>query len=203
MTSFLDRYGFDGAILEGVVTTTNADGSTNVAALGPIVDTPLTRAILRPFPTSVTYANLLRERRCVLHVTDDVLLIAHAALDGLNHLPAFEKTPHGAVLANCCHWFAFQVDEVKLAGERPEFHCWVVETGQKRTFFGLSRAKAAVIEGAILASRVKWLPADQISHKMGELKTVIDKTASERDRAAFEFVETYLRDLRAEERSGT
>jgi uncharacterized protein len=194
--SVLDRYGFDGAILEGVVTTTNADGSTNVAALGPIVDTPLTHAILRPFPTSVSYTNLLRERRCILHVTDDVLLIAQAALDGLTHPPATEKSPHGAVLADCCHWFALEVAHVKLEGERPEFHCQVVKAGQKREFFGLSRSKAAVIEAAILASRVKWLPPEQISHKMGELKTVIDKTASERDRAAFEFVEAYLRVLR-------
>ncbi len=199
----LSRYGFDGAILEGVVITTNADGTTNIAALGPIVDTPLTRAILRPFPTSVTYANLLRQRCCVLHVTDDVLLIAQAALDGLSPPPTVEKTLHGAVLADCCHWFTLEVEDVKLAGERPEFHCRVVETGQKRPFFGLSRSKAAVIEAAILASRVKWLPPEQISHKMGELKTVLDKTASERDRAAFEFVERFLRSCGAEERSET
>jgi hypothetical protein len=203
MSSSLNRYGFAGAILEGVVTTTNVDGSTNVAALGPIVDTPLTRAILRPFPTSVTYANLLRERRCILHVTDDVLLIAQAALDGLSQPPQLETTVHGSGLADCCEWFALKVEHVELAGERPEFHCGVVQSGQKRAFFGLSRAKAAVIEAAILASRVKWLPADQISHKMGELRTVIDKTAGERDRAAFEFVEQYLRSCGAAERIGT
>src|ERR1043166_8198807 len=45
-------------ILEGLVTTLNADGGVNIAPMGPIVDEAMRHLILRPYQTSRTYANL-------------------------------------------------------------------------------------------------------------------------------------------------
>lgn len=68
-------------ILEGLVTTTDADGSPRLAPMGPRVDGPDFRTfLLRPFPTSQTYRNLRRHGEGVLHVTDNVLLLAKAAV---------------------------------------------------------------------------------------------------------------------------
>ncbi len=59
-------------ILEGLITTLNADDSPHVAPMGPRVDgTDFTTFVLRPFPTSHTYQNLLRHPAGVLHITDD------------------------------------------------------------------------------------------------------------------------------------
>jgi hypothetical protein len=70
-------------ILEGIVTTLNGDRSVNVAPMGPIVDETMQTLLLRPFQTSTTYRNLKRTGCGVLHVTDDVLLLAQAAINRL------------------------------------------------------------------------------------------------------------------------
>src|SRR5437763_9461802 len=87
-------------ILEGVVTTVAPDGAVNVAPMGPLVEPPspgrdLERFVLRPFRTAQTYANLKAHGEGVLHVTDDVLLLARAAVGGLGSLPPL--VPAGSV----------------------------------------------------------------------------------------------------------
>ena len=67
-------------ILEGIVTTLNSDGTVNVAPMGPEVDESLTRLVLKPYQTSTTYGNLQRAGQGVFHVTDDVELLARAAI---------------------------------------------------------------------------------------------------------------------------
>ena len=56
--------------------------------MGPLVDEDMTRLVLRPYQTSRTYQNLKRTGQGVFHVTDDVELLAHAAVNRLEPLPA-------------------------------------------------------------------------------------------------------------------
>ena len=77
----------DGKLLEGIVTTRNADGSPHLAPMGPIVDKQFDALLLRPFRSSTTYLNLKRTGQGVLHVTDDVELFARAAVGELRPLP--------------------------------------------------------------------------------------------------------------------
>ena len=67
-------------ILEGIVTTLSPEGAVHIAPMGPHVDAGMEHFLLRPFPTSQTYQNLVKHGEGVLHVTDDVLLLARAAL---------------------------------------------------------------------------------------------------------------------------
>ncbi|HMO85457.1 MAG TPA: DUF447 family protein, partial [Lacipirellulaceae bacterium] len=67
-------------MLEGLVTTLNADGSVHLAPMGPLVGADQDRLWLRPYATSTTYGNLCRTPAGVFHVTDDVELLARAAL---------------------------------------------------------------------------------------------------------------------------
>src|ERR671938_399513 len=79
-------------ILEGLVTTTGPDGAMHLAPMGPRVEPDWSRFLLRPFPTSQTYRNLKARPQGVLHVTDDVLVLAEAAVlaTRLHILPAAE-----------------------------------------------------------------------------------------------------------------
>ena len=74
-------------ILEGIVTTVGADGDINIAPMGPLVDAAMEHLILRPFPTSQTYQNLLHHGEGVFHVTDDVLMLALAAIGPIEPTP--------------------------------------------------------------------------------------------------------------------
>jgi hypothetical protein len=181
-------------ILEGIVTTRNADGSINVAPMGPIVDVTMETLVLRPFLTSTTYANLKRQGEGVLHVTDDVLLLARAAINRLEQTP--ESVPaievNGAVLTSTCRWYEFQVTELDDREERTRIQARVVHVGRRRDFFGFNRAKHAVLEAAILATRLHLIPQEDVLAEFARLSVPIEKTAGADELAAFELLREYV-----------
>ena len=181
-------------ILEGIATTENADGSVNISPMGPIVDPSMSSLLLRPFQTSTTYQNLKRTGQGVFHVTDDVEMIARAAVSALS--PAPRLTQHastgGWILADACRWYAFKVTQLDDLHERTSIDCRVVDSGRLRDFFGFNRAKHAVLEAAILATRVALLPPQQIAAEMDRLVILVEKTAGDKEAAAFAFLRDYI-----------
>jgi hypothetical protein len=181
-------------ILEGIVTTINEDGSPNIAPMGPLVDEGITQFVLRPYKTSTTYANLKRTGEGVLHVTDDVELLARAAVKKIEPLPAVAKakTVDGVVIADACRWYEFKVISLDDQADRTTIACNVVAQGRIRDFLGFNRAKHAVVEAAILASRVHLLPAEEVREDFRRLAVLVDKTAGEQERRAFQFLDEYV-----------
>ena len=181
-------------ILEGIVTTRNEDGSPNISPMGPEVDTPLTRFVLKPYKTSRTYQNLKRSRVGVLHVTDDVELIARAAINQFDELPAMflAEAVEGFVLADACRWYAFRVVDLNDREDRTRIECQAVAAGRIRDFFGFNRAKHAVLEAAILATRTAFLPPSQVSEELSRLQSLIEKTAGEQERRAFSLLVAHI-----------
>jgi uncharacterized protein len=187
-------------ILEGIVTTLNADGSANISPMGPRVDEHLQRErfeqlLLRPYQTSTTYANLKRSGEGVFHVTDDVLLMAQAAIDRLDPPPRLVPATavSGVVLADACRWYAFRVRSIDDSRPRTEIVADVVDRGRVRDFFGFNRAKHAVVEAAILATRTGLIPRAEIESELDRLAPSIEKTGGEREHQAFELLRSYVR----------
>lgn len=179
-------------ILEGVVTTIAADGRLNVAPMGPTVNDSATIAWetfeLRPFKTSQTYMNLRATGEGVLHVTDDVRIIA-LAVAGSPQPPTvasrFVRCPR---LADCCRFYEFRVEAWDDKEERTRLTARVVHGERVRDFFGFNRAKHAVVEAAILASRVGILPNEEILEELRRLRSPVDKTGSDAEKSAFDFL---------------
>lgn len=188
-------------ILEGLVTTLDAAGAVNFAPMGPIVEPDFSRFELRPYRTSQTYRNLKTHPQGVLHVIDDVLLIAQAALNRLP-TPLPETLPAervvGAVLAECCRWFEFEVRTRDDRAERTSIIADVVHTGRRRDFFGFNRAKHAVLEATILATRLHLLPMDGVQAELKRLQVPVDKTAGPQEQAAWNLVQEYIQSWVAE-----
>lgn len=186
-------------ILEGVVTTIDVGGEANVSPMGPIVDSQWSKLRLRPFQSSRTYQNLKRKGEGVLHVTDDVQLIAAAAIGRLKTTPPVRPaaTVDGWILEDTCRWYEFRVIRLNDEQARTEIDCEIVTSGRQRDFFGFNRAKHAVIEAAILATRLHLLPKQQILDDYKRLASPVEKTAGEAELAAFamlrEHVEAKLR----------
>jgi hypothetical protein len=182
-------------ILESIVTTRNPDGSVNIAPMGPIVDEGVTRLLLRPFKTSTTFQNLVRTRCGICHVTDDVLLLAQAAINRIvpepRLLPA--EAVVGDVLADACRWYEFRVTAIDDSSERTEMQAEVVHTGRLRDFFGFNRAKHAVVEGAILATRVHLLPRESLLEQFAALRVTVEKTAGPSEMQAFALLDEHVR----------
>ncbi|MDB2525621.1 MAG: DUF447 family protein [Mariniblastus sp.] len=181
-------------ILESIVTTINEDGSVNVSPMGPTVHGKLQNFELRPFDTSRTFANLKRTRSGVVHVTDDVGLIAQSAIGKLLPLPEFfpaEKVT-GQVIANTCRWYEFEVEYIDENSARTSINCKTLHTGRIRDFWGFNRAKHAVIEAAILATRLDFLPREEIQEQFQRLETIVLKTGSAQESKAFQLLSEHV-----------
>ncbi len=182
-------------ILEGLVTTTAADGSVNISPMGPIVDDAFQIFVLRPYQTSRTYANLKRTGHGIFHVTDDVELLAQAAVGKICPPPELLFLPHvaGAILKHACRWYAFEVAELDDREERTRIVVRVTAQGRLRDFFGFNRAKHAVVEAAILATRVSFLPPAEILADFTRLAVLVEKTGGPAEHRAFHFLSQYVR----------
>ena len=183
-------------ILEGLVTSLDSAGELNVAPMGPIVDESLTWLRLRPFQTSQTYRNLKQHPQGVLHVTDDVLMLAFAAIGRLD-VAAIETIAaeriQGRVIASACRWYEFEVEELDDSTERTHIRVRVVHQGRLRDYFGLNRAKHAVVEAAILATRLHLISPQEIHQQMEWLRLPVQKTAGPREVAAFALIDEFIK----------
>ena len=188
-------------ILEGIVTTQSAAGEINIAPMGPRVNADMTRFLLRPFNTSTTYRNLREHGEGVLHVTDDTLLLARAALGRLDPLPPLipARSVRGWVLPGACRCYEFRVLSIDDRTERVSIEVEVVDSQTFRDFFGFNRAKHAIVEAAILATRVHLLPRAEIDVEFAKLAVIVQKTAGEQERLAFDFLRTQVGLIRESE----
>jgi hypothetical protein len=74
-----------------------------------------------------------------------------------------------------------------------QFEAEVVHAERRRDFFGFNRAMYAVVEAAILATRISILPRDEIEAEFHKLAVLVEKTGGPREREAFVFLQSYLR----------
>ena len=196
--------GAEGRILEGIVTTLNADDRPNISPMGPIVDDALDRLWLRPFQTSTTYQNLKRAGFGVFHITDDVELLAQAAVGQPTPPPRLIPFLKGkcVILADACRWYAFEVESLDDSAERTNIVARVVDRGVLREFMGFNRAKHAVVEAAILATRLHLLDAATIAAEFDRLEVPVQKTGAAAERRAMKFLSEYVqRETAANEKS--
>lgn len=173
-------------ILEGIVTTLAPDGRLNIAPMGPKLDRNPRRFILRPYQTSTTYRNLKTHGEGVLHVTDDVLLIARAATGILPEPPSRPASKiRGRIIETNGRYHEFRVVDLDDRFDRSTIVIESVLEGDLGPLFGLNRAKNAVIEAAILVTRLDFLPLDQILSDYARLAIPVEKTSGPDERLAF------------------
>lgn len=204
-------YPSDWLLLEGVMTTLTpghapAQSRVNIAPMGPIVDPGITRLILRPFRTSTTYRNLKATGQGVFHITDDAAMIARAAIGKITPGPDVPvrtaEVIEGIIIMNACRFYELRVTELEDQQERTTIRAEVVHVGVLRDFLGFNRARHAVIEAAILATRVHLSGAGSVLDEFCRLQVIVDKTGSDAEqqamaelRRAVESRATALRDV--------
>ena len=178
-------------IIETIVTTVDPGGSINFAPMG--VEWGDETIVLKPFLETTTFRNLSVTRSAVVNLTDDVMLFAQGAISS----PQFPSAPatvvKGAVLEAACSWRELEVVSIDATPPRSRIEARVVHRGFRREFIGFNRARHAVLEAAILATRTHLLPADQIREEYARLQIMVDKTAGPREQEAMELLTQYVR----------
>ena len=177
-------------ILETIVTTMDGEGIINFAPMG--VEWDEEQIVLKPFLETTTFRNLRDSKAAVVNLNDDAMLFAQGAISR----PQFPFVPaakvRGAVLEAACSWRELEVLTIDDTPPRSRINARVVHRGVRREFIGFNRARNAVLEAAILATRTHLLPKEQIREEFARLQVVVDKTAGAREREAMELLTQYV-----------
>jgi uncharacterized protein len=170
-------------IRETIVTTAGADGSVHMAPLGLIAEGD--GWIIAPFHPSKTLDNLRAVPFAVANYTDDVRIFA-GCLTGRHQWPtvASDEAPVRRLAGALAH-AELAVERVTENPQRPRFHCRVLRIAAHAPFLGFNRAQAAVIEAAILVSRLDMLPREKVEQEIAYLEIAISKTAGGAEREAW------------------
>ena len=173
-------------IVETIVTTANAQGEVHIAPLGLIEDGA--HWLIAPFKPSKTLDNLRANPFAAASHTDDVRVFA-GCVTGRKIWPltAMSKVKGGR-LADCVSHWELKVEKVIEDELRPRFVCSIVHRESHKTWDGFNRAQAAVLELAVLTTRLGMLLPEKIESELKYLEIAISKTAGPREAEAWEWL---------------
>jgi uncharacterized protein len=181
----------EGVIVESIVTTVAEDGLVNCAPMG--VEWGEATIVLKPFIETATYRNLVSTRSAVVNLIDDVRVFAHAAISNPEYPTMPASVIRGVVLADCCGWREVDVRSIDASPPRSRIETVVVHRGVRREFIGFNRARHAVLEAAIYATRLHLLERAFVEGEMTRLQTIVDKTAGPDEREAMTLLTEHVR----------
>jgi hypothetical protein len=174
-------------IVETLLTTLNAKGEAHIAPLG-LIDDEGSGWIVAPFRPSRTLDNLMVNPFAVASHVDDVRIFA-GCITGSRDWPLVPAdTVNGVRLESAVSHWELKVDRLTDHEQRPKFHCQIVHSGSHRPWPGFNRAQAAVLELAVLSTRLGMLPPDKVEAELKYLQIAIDKTAGDREHEAWSWL---------------
>jgi hypothetical protein len=187
-------------IREAIVITVNAFGEPHIAPLGLIAEGE--GWILAPFHPSATLDNLRQAPFGVANFTDDVRIFA-GCLTGRRDWPLIpaEMVAAPRLAATLSH-LELVVVEVREHELRPRFVCRVVHRASHAPFQGFNRAQAAVIEGAVLVSRLHLLDREEVEAELTRLDVIVGKTAGPAEAEAWRWLKDKAAEVFADSKSG-
>jgi hypothetical protein len=178
-------------IVESIVTSVGANGNVNIAPMG--VEWGDETIVLKPFLETTTFRNVTTTGAAVINLTDDVMIFALGAIATPDATTVSAAAVRGVVLEAACSWREVEVVTVDATPPRARIETRVVHRGFRREFIGFNRARHAVLEAAILATRTHLLPAEEIRRDYERLQVIVDKTAGPREHEAMRLLTDYVR----------
>jgi hypothetical protein len=178
-------------IVETIVTSVAPDGAVNCAPMG--VEWDEAAIALKPFLDTATYRNLTTTGAAVVHLIDDVRVFARAAISNPTYPTVPAEVVDGVVLVACCSWREVEVRSVDSTPPRSRIETAVVHRGVKREFIGFNRARHAVLEAAIYATRVHLLPRPFLESELERLRVIVEKTAGPHEFEAMTLLTDHIR----------
>lgn len=180
-------------IIETIVTTMDANGAVNIAPMGLEWSGGDDSPVLKPFLETTTYRNVVATGVAVINLIDDVRVFAQAAISN----PAYPVVPaivvKGVSLRAACSWRELTIRAIDSTPPRSRIDTNVVYRGFRREFVGFNRARHAVLEAAIYATRLHLLAREFLEAELARLQIIVDKTAGPEEREAMMLLADYIR----------
>ena len=189
-------------IFETVVTSVSPQGKPHVAPMGVRFQPGV--VVLMPFVPSMTLANILATRHAVLNIVLDTRVFA-GCVTGRKEWPTLPTEKINGV------WLACALSHVELKlesmndddAQRPVLRMARVHEVSHAPYVGFNRAQAAIIEGAVLVSRLHMLSAAKIDSEMAYLQIAISKTAGPEEHEAWGWLQEAVAKHRAAPKPAT
>jgi uncharacterized protein len=178
-------------VRETILTTISGDGRVHIAPIGIIADGD--GWIIAPFRPSTTLDNLRAVPFAVANYSDDVRIFAGCLTGRFDWLTTTADEVPVPRLAHALAHAELAVTRVTEDEQRPRFHCRVVRLLSHAPFEGFNRAKAAVVEAAILVSRLNFLPKEKIEKEIAYLEIAVSKTAGASEGEAWNWLMEKIR----------
>ncbi|SAK69543.1 hypothetical protein AWB79_03710 [Caballeronia hypogeia] len=174
-------------IYETIVTTADGEGRPHIAPMGVRFEGGF--AILAPFRPSTTLDNVIATKSACVNFTTDVRVFAGCVTGIAREWPtvAADTVPSVRLAETLAHT-ELRLAEISDDDTRPTLRMECVHRATHAPFPGFNRAQAAVVEGAILVSRLFMLPADKVDSEIAYLRIAIDKTAGDAEREAWQWL---------------
>ncbi len=168
---------------EVIVTTLSANGDAHSAPMG--ITRSNGQVLIQPFKPSTTYDNLKAHRQCTINYTDDVRVFAGAVTGRRtwNTIPC--QQIEGEYLEQALAHLELELVIFDDSDPRASFTGTIIKEVMHAPFRGFNRAQNAVIEAAVLTSRLNILPEDKIKQEISYLRLAIEKTGGDREREAW------------------
>ncbi len=173
-------------IYETILTTIDIQGEAHTTPFGVRMQDGL--VVISPFKPSTTLENILTTGYAVQSLTDDVRVFAGALTGHKAWSLTAAEIVHGFRLMDTLAHKELKLVKIEEDDIRPHLFMEVVYEAQHASFQGFNRAQAAVIELAVLVSRLKRLPMEKIQQEMDYLLIAIEKTAGERELEAWSWL---------------
>jgi hypothetical protein len=187
------------AILEVIVISQDSAGQPHIAPFGIRRRNGLVH--IAPYRPSLTLDNLMQQQSATLNMTDDVRVFA-AALTGRTCWQLTQQD--GAwLLDSALAYQQLALHHIEDDPVRPSLYFSVQHQAQLAMFQGFNRAQSAVIELAVLVSRLGLIATAQIQQQMMQLQVLIDKTAGEHEWQAWQWLQERVQDYEAQHDAST
>ncbi len=182
-------------IIETIISTISLTGVPHVTPFGVKYDGDFT--VISPYKPSTTLDNILATKCAVMNLTDDVRVFAGALTNRQPwQLIQADKIIAGR-LEDCLAHVELELVEIRDDATRPQLLMKKIAEFNHQPFAGFNRAQAAVIELAVLVSRLHLLPREKIEGEIQYLQIAIDKTAGERELEAWGWLTQKIDDFYA------
>lgn len=170
-------------IQEVIVTTQNKQGKTHIAPMGVHVQGD--EFIILPFRPSTTLKHILESKTAIINYTDDVRIFAGCLSNRRDWPLSKAHQIEGHYLSSALSHKELKLARIEEDEVRPKLYCQAVYSANHKPFQGFNRAQYAVLEAAILVSRLKMLPIEKIEREISYLQIGLDKTAGDNEREAW------------------
>ena len=160
-------------ILETIITSIDINGKPHLAPFGVRMENE--NIIISPYKPSHTHENILATKLAVMNNTDDVRVFA-GALTGREPWSLLPTSDiKGFRLKNCLAHAQLKLMEVRDDALRPQLVMQSIKHESHAAFNGFNRAQGAVLELAVMVSRLERLSKAKVMAELKYLQIAICK----------------------------